>query len=605
MTFIDWIIIGVYFVFVSGIAIYYSRRAGQNTSEFFLSGRRMTWWLAGISMVATTFAADTPMAVTELVAENGIAGNWIWWNFAFGGMLTVFFFARLWRRCGIQTDVEFVEIRYSGRPAAALRGIKALYFGLLLNIVIIGWVSLAMETAIHVLWSDLTIFGQTSFSLGGITMSAALLVVSILVIAVSIFALLSGLWGVAVTDVLQFILAMAGSILMAFFVLRLPEIGGISGLKSHLPAETFQFFPTLGDAPTAAATFALSIPAFVAFIGIQWWSSWYPGSEPGGGGYSAQRMMGTASEKDATFSALLFTIAHYCIRPWPWIIVALASIVLYPDLTHSREGFIMVMRDVLPAGLLGVVFAAFLAAFMSTISTQLNWGVSYLMNDFWRRFIQTDKGERQYVLISRILTFVVALLSILLATQLESISQAWALIITASAGLGTVLILRWYWWRINAWSELIATLAPIVLVILTLLGIPVPGIQEPFPTNLFFVVGITTALWLIVTFVTKPTDSTTLSNFYTLVRPAGPGWRPIASLHPTIQSDASIKSMALQWGSGVVLVYSSLFAAGYLIFGNLLSGIVMLAIAIGSTFYLYRTFGKPQGIESVGAKKHG
>ncbi|MCY4225034.1 MAG: Na+:solute symporter [Bacteroidetes bacterium] len=590
MTLLDWIIIGVYFVIVAAIAIYYSRRAGRNTSEFFLSGRRMTWWLAGISMVATTFAADTPMAVTELVAENGIAGNWIWWNFAFGGMLTVFFFARLWRRCGIQTDVEFVEVRYSGKPAAWLRGIKAIYFGLFLNTVIIGWVSLAMETAIKVLWPDLTIFGQTSFSIGGITMSAALFVVSILVIAVSIFALLSGLWGVAVTDVMQFTLAMAGSILMAIFVLRLPEIGGISGLRSHLPPETFQFFPSLGDVSTATATFALSIPAFVAFIGIQWWSSWYPGSEPGGGGYSAQRMMGTASERDATFSALFFTVAHYCIRPWPWILVALASLVLYPDLTHSREGFIMVMRDVLPAGLLGIVFAAFLAAFMSTISTQLNWGVSYLVNDFWRRFVRTDQSERHYVLISRILTFIVAMLSILLATQLESISQAWALIITASAGLGTVLILRWYWWRINAWSELVATLAPIILVLLTLFGIPVPGIQDPFPTNLFVVVGITTVLWLVATFVTKPTDASTLAAFYTLVRPAGPGWHSLASLHPSVKPDSSLASMIYQWFAGVTLVYSSLFAVGYMILGDLWLGIAISMIAVVSTLYLRKSF---------------
>ena len=550
----------------------------------------MTWWLAGISMVATTFAADTPMAVTELVAKNGIAGNWIWWNFAFGGMLTVFFFARLWRRCGIQTDVEFVEVRYAGRPAAWLRGIKAVYFGLLLNTIIIGWVSLAMETAINVLWPELTIFGRASFSVGGLTMSAALVIVSALVILVSIFALLSGLWGVAVTDVMQFVLAMAGSVLMAVFVLRMPEIGGISGLKSHLPAETFRFFPTIGDAPGAAAAFALSIPAFVAFIGIQWWSSWYPGAEPGGGGYSAQRMMGTASERDATFSALLFTVAHYCIRPWPWILIALASLVLYPDLTHSREGFIMVMRDVLPAGVLGMVFAAFLAAFMSTISTQLNWGVSYLVNDFWRRFVRPDKSERHYVLISRVLTFIVGLLSILLATQLESISQAWELIITASAGLGTVLILRWYWWRINAWSELVATLSPIILVLLTLFGVPVPGIQESFPSNLFVVVGVTTVLWLAVTFLTKPTDQSTLEAFYTLVKPAGPGWSPIAVLHPKIRPDSTISAMIRQWGAGVVLVYTCLFSAGYLILGNILPGILMLLVAITSTIYLRWSF---------------
>ncbi|MXZ18690.1 MAG: Na+:solute symporter [Rhodothermaceae bacterium] len=590
MTPLDWTIVGLYFLIVIGIALYYSKRAGQNTSEFFLSGRRMTWWLAGISMVATTFAADTPMAVTELVAQNGIAGNWIWWNFAFGGMLTVFFFARLWRRCGIQTDVEFVEVRYTGSAAAWLRGIKAVYFGLLLNIIIIGWVSLAMETAINVLWPELTIFGHTTVSIGGLTMSAALVIVSLLVVLVSVFALLSGLWGVAVTDVMQFILAMIGSILMAIFVLRIPEVGGIAGLKSHLPAETFRFFPTIGEASGAVAAFALSIPAFVAFIGIQWWSSWYPGSEPGGGGYSAQRMMGTASERDATFSALLFTIAHYCIRPWPWIIVALASLVLYPDLTHSREGFILVMRDVLPIGVLGIVFAAFLAAFMSTISTQLNWGVSYLVNDFWRRFVNPDRSERHYVFVSRTLTFIVGLLSILLATQLESISQAWTLIITASAGLGTVLILRWYWWRINAWSELVATLAPIVMVLLTLLGVPIPGIQEPFPSNLFVVVGVTTALWLIATFLTKPTDPSTLEAFYTLVRPAGPGWRPIAALHPDIQPDATISSMARQWCAGIALVYACLFSAGYLILGNTLAGILMLLVAIASTLYLRWTF---------------
>ncbi len=590
MTFIDWTIVVLYFLVVIGIALYYSKRAGQNTSEFFLSGRRMTWWLAGISMVATTFAADTPMAVTELVAQDGIAGNWIWWNFAFGGMLTVFFFARLWRRCGIQTDVEFVEVRYTGRAAAWLRGIKAVYFGLLLNIIIIGWVSLAMETAINVLWPELTIFGHASVSIGGLTMSAALVVVSLLVVLVSIFALLSGLWGVAVTDVMQFILAMIGSILMAVFVLRLPEVGGIAGLKSQLPAETFRFFPTIGEASGAAAAFALSIPAFVAFIGIQWWSSWYPGSEPGGGGYSAQRMMGTSSERDATFSALFFTIAHYCIRPWPWIIVALASLVLYPNLAQSREGFILVMRDVLPVGVLGVVFAAFLAAFMSTISTQLNWGVSYLVNDFWRRFARPDRSEKHYVLISRILTFVVGLLSILLATQLESISQAWTLIITASAGVGTVLILRWYWWRINAWSELVATLAPILMVLLTLFGVPIPGIQEPFPSNLFVVVGVTTVLWLIVTFLTKPTDPSTLKEFYSLVRPAGPGWRPIAAQVPDLQPDSTIGSMARQWGIGVVLVYSSLFSVGYFILGNMIPGILTLLLAISAAFYLRWTF---------------
>ena len=383
---------------------------------------------------------------------------------------------------------------------------------------------------------------------------------------------------------------MAGSVLMAIFVLRVPEVGGIAGLKSQLPVETFRFFPTFGETAGAAVAFALSIPAFVAFIGIQWWSSWYPGAEPGGGGYTAQRMMGTSSEREATYSALLFTIAHYCIRPWPWIIVALASLVLYPNLVDSREGFVLVMRDVLPVGVLGMVFAAFLAAFMSTISTQLNWGVSYLVNDCWRRFVKPDSSERHYVRVGRVFTFVVGFLSILLATQLESISQAWTLILTASAGLGTVLILRWYWWRINAWSELVATLAPILLVLLTLIGVPIPGLQAPFPSNLFVVVGLTTALWLTATFLTKPTDQFTLEKFYKLVRPAGPGWTSIATLYPDIHPDASISTMIRQWAAGVVVVYACLFATGYLILGNILPGIFVLAVAVVSALYLRQTF---------------
>ena len=592
MTTLDWSIIGLYFLFASFVAVYYYRRASKNTTEFFLGGRQMPWWLAGISMVATTFAADTPLAVTELVAQNGIAGNWLWWNFAFGGMLTVFFFARMWRRCGIETDVEFVEMRYSGPAAAWLRGIKAGYFGLLLNVVIIGWVSLAMETVIRILLPDLTLFGRTSFSIGPIVISSALAVVGAIVLLVSVYALLSGLWGVAVTDVVQFVLAMGGCILMAVLVLGDPGVGGIQGLKAQLPAETFRFLPTLGGTVESAGVLALSIPAFVAFIGMQWWSSWYPGSEPGGGGYVAQRMMGTKNERGSMFSALLYTIAHYCIRPWPWILVALAALVLYPDLPDSREGFVLVMRDILPAGMLGLMVAAFLAAFMSTVSTQLNWGVSYLINDCWRRFVQPDKGERYYVGLSRLFTFLLGGLSILVATQLSSISEAWTLILTASAGLGLVLILRWYWWRINAWSELTATLVPILMVLLQLFGVPVPGLEAAFPNNLFIVVAVTTASWLLVTFLTSPTNPDSLNRFYARVRPAGPGWRPMASANPEIRPMESIGTMAKHWMAGVILVYSSLFGVGHILLGRIGPGILCVLLVAGSAGYLWQSLGR-------------
>ena len=589
MTPFDWSLVGLYFVFVTGIAIYYARRAGRSMNAFFLGNRAMPWWLAGTSMVATTFAADTPLAVTELVAENGIAGNWLWWNLALGGMLTAFFFAELWRRSGIRTDVELVEVRYTGRPAAWLRGIKAVYFGLLLNIVIIGWVSLAMETVIGVLFPELTLFGRQSFTIGGVTVSAAMVVVSALVILVAVYALLSGLWGVVVTDTVQFILAMGGCIIMAVFVLREPAIGGLAGLKSQLPADTLRFLPSLGSAATTTGALVLTIPAFVAFIGVQWWSSWYPGSEPGGGGYVAQRMMGTRSERDSLFSVLLYTVAHYCLRPWPWIMVALCALVLYPDLTDSRVGFVLVMRDVLPSGLLGLVFAAFLAAFMSTVSTQLNWGVSYLINDGWRRFVQRDLSERQYVRLSRVFTLVVGLLSVGVATQLDSISGAWELILTASAGLGVVLILRWYWWRINAWSELVATLVPILMVVLSLAGVPIPWLEVEFPSNLFGVTAVTAVCWLAATYLTRPTDHGTLAAFYDKVRPAGPGWRPVAARIEGVKPDGTLRGMALRWAAGVIAVYASLFAIGHMLLSGPWPAVGCAALALGAATYLWHS----------------
>ena len=593
---LDWALVALYFAFSFGIAIYYYRRAGRNTSEFFLSGRNMPWWLAGTSMVATTFAADTPLAVTELVAQNGIAGNWLWWNMAFGNMLTVFFFAKLWRRSHVLTDVELVEKRYHGSPAAALRGLKAVFFGLLMNCLIIGWVSLAMETVLDVLFPDLTLFGQSAFSVLGIEMSAALILVALLVLVVAVYSLLSGLWGVTVTDAFQFVIAIVGCLILAIYVLDRPEVGGLSGLRAKLPDTTFNLLPTLGDAASAAGVLVLTPLAFLAYVGVQWWSSWYPGSEPGGGGYAAQRMMSAKDEKNALYASLWFTVAHFCLRPWPWIIVALASLVLYPDLETPREGFVMAIRDVLPSGLRGLMFAAFLAAFMSTISTQLNWGTSYLVNDLWRRFVAKDRDERYYVFTSRWMTFALALVGVLITTQIESISQAWGLILSASAGLGVVLILRWYWWRINAWSELAATVAPIVLTVGMLVavaaGAELPPFLTEFPANLFAITAFTVAVTLVATFATRPTPHERLTEFYRDVHPGGPGWARFAAENPDVPQTESLRHLAVNWLVGVVLVYSILFGTGYLLFGKPVSGFVCLALAAVAGIFLSRNIGK-------------
>ena len=374
LTTLDWTIIVAYFVVSAAIGIGLSGRGGRSVSDYFLSGRRLPWWLAGTSMVATTFAADTPLAVAGLVARNGIAGNWIWWSAAFGSMLTVFFFARLWRRAGILTDVEFAELRYTGRPAAILRGFRALYLGLPINCVIMGWVNLAMAKILSV-------------TLGWDQLTAVLISLAI----TGVYSALSGLWGVVVTDFVQFAFAMIGTTALAWFALQLPEIGGLSGLVARVPPGTLEFVPSFSNDVTAGATLvALPLASFFTYVAVQWWSSWYPGQEPGGGGYIAQRMMSAKDERHSLFATLWFTVAHYCVRPWPWIIVGLVSMVLYPTITDTEAGYAMVIRDHLPEGWRGLLLGAFFAAYMSTISSQLNWGTSYIVNDFYRRFLKTD-----------------------------------------------------------------------------------------------------------------------------------------------------------------------------------------------------------------------
>jgi SSS family solute:Na+ symporter len=570
MSTFDWTIIVLYFVFSAGIGIYYSKRAGKNVNEYFLSGRNLPWWIAGTSMVATTFAADTPLAVTELVAKNGIAGNWLWWNFVFGGMLTVFFFARLWRRAQIVTDVEFVEIRYSGKPAAFLRGFRALYLGLFINAVIIGWVNLAMAAILEGMF--------------GIPHGQVMLYVAGAMIITAIYSAMSGLWGVAITDVFQFILAMAGCIVLAFVVLGLPQIGGVSGLVEKLPDWTIRFLPVIGESGGGeSGVLALSVSAFLTFIGVQWWTSWYPGAEPGGGGYIAQRMMSAKDEKHSLLATLWFTIAHYCIRPWPWIIVGLCSLVLYPGLgpEEKRLGYVFAMRDYLPVGLKGVLVASFFAAYMSTVATQLNWGTSYFINDFYRRFIVKNKEEKHYVTISRYATGMMMILALGVTFIINTISGAWTFIIEAGAGLGLVLILRWYWWRISAWSEIAAMIAPFFAY-----GYVKYFTDIKFPESLLLITGFTTVVWLVVTYFTKPTDEITLKKFFERIRPGG-WWGPVARLVPQVQQEKGYITLVVDWLAGIVLVYFTLFGIGKLILGDYLSAVIFFAVAVAAMSILY------------------
>ncbi len=574
----DILLIASYFAVSLFIAFYFSKKAGKNPEEFFLSGRKLPWWIAGTTMVATTFAADTPLAVTELVAEKGISGNWLWWNMVAGNVLTVFFFARLWRRAEILTDVEFIELRYSGKAAAFLRGFKALYLGIFMNVIIMGWVNVALAEILKIIFN--------------IPESRIFPYIFAAMILVGIYSAVSGLWGIAFTDMFQFTIAMAGCIVLAVVVLDLPEIGGIAGLRSKLSGEVFLFFPKVGLSLKNAAggVMALSFSAFTAHLFIQWWSSWYPGAEPGGGGYVAQRMMSAKDERHSLLATLWFTIAHYALRPWPWIIVALCSLVLYPDLAQGdkKAGFILAMKDHLPAGLLGLLVAAFLAAYMSTISTHLNWGTSYIINDFYRRFIRNDGSDRHYVRVSRIVTLIMVLLSSLLVLVINSISGAWAFIIECGAGLGLVLILRWFWWRINAWSEITAMVVPFIGFTLSkyLLGIK-------FPESLFFIVALTTVSWITVTFITPPVEREKLVSFYKRVYPGGPGWKAVKDhTGESMVREEPISRLLLNWILGIFLVYMSLFSIGYIVLGEYTPGLPLLAGALITFVLLNRRLGK-------------
>ncbi len=593
----DWIIIASFFLIAIGIGLYMRKRAGKSTSDFFLTGRNLPWYVAGTSMVATTFAADTPLAVTELVAERGIAGNWLWWNMLFGGMLTVFFFARLWRRAGIMTDAEFVSIRYSGRAARFLRGFRAVYIGVFMNAVVMAWVNLAMVKILKVMFPALTVFGLSQVSILGLSLSSHLLAVGMLMAFVALYSALSGLWGVSITDTFQFIVAMVGSIILA--IIALNHVGGVSGLTEKLSdvGWVFDFFPVIGGedpGPHAAGLLKMSVVALVAYLGVQWWASWYPGAEPGGGGYVAQRMMSARDEKHSLLATLWFQVAHFAVRPWPWIVVALVALVLYPEESDKGATYVMVIRDLLPSGLLGLLLAAFFAAYMSTMASQTVWGTSYIVNDLYRPFVKPGASEAYYVKVSRITTVLLMVFSLLITTQFDRISDAWRFILACSGGIGLVLLLRWFWWRINAWTEIAAMLAPYVVY-----PILVFHYRLEYELTLIIIVAWSTLVWLLVTFGTKPTEEKTLRSFYARVHPGGPGWRRIAAGLPEVTGDKGYRALFVSYVCGCIMVLFSLFGTGKLIFGQHLQAGAYFFIAILAAGIIYYNLSRT-GWDKVG-----
>ena len=569
---LDYIIIAVFIVVIVGIGVGFSKQAGKDISNFFVGGRNLPWYIAGTSMVATTFAADTPLAVTELVAQGGIAGNWLWWNMLAGGMLTTFFFARYWRRAQVITDVELIGLRYSGKAARFLRGFRAIYLGLFMNALIIGWVNVALMALLQVFFNipENELLWWVALSMG----------------VVVIYSGMSGLLGVAFTDVIQFIVAMVGTIALAYIVLDAPEVGGIAGLKAKLPSWALDFFPKVGAASNTnettdfAGTLTLSLGSFLAYTTVQWWASWYPGSEPGGGGYVVQRMSSARTEKDSIYATLFFQVAHYCLRPWPWIIVALCALVLYPELSpeDKKLGYVMAMKDFLPDGLKGLLLVAFFSAYMSTISTQLNWATSYLINDVYKEFINPKAGNKDLVRASRLGTLLLMLIALFATSQITSIAGVWRFIIECGAGLGLVLILRWYWWRINAWSEISATIAPFIAY-----GFARFYFNWEFPDSFFFTVGFTTIVWLATTYLTRPTDSAKLQSFYDLIKPDG-NWKPFRD--PDQPHKSNVGKLLICWISAITLAYSALFMTGSMIFGFWMEAAIYAGVLIVSLIVL-------------------
>ncbi|WP_339874794.1 sodium:solute symporter family protein [uncultured Algoriphagus sp.] len=587
VTSIDWAIIAAFFVISLLIGLYTSKQAGSSAKEFFLSGRNMPWWLLGVSMVATTFSADTPNLVTDIVRKNGVAGNWAWWAFLLTGMLTVFVYAKLWRRSEVTTDLEFYELRYSGKGAAFLRAFRAIYLGVFFNVVIMATVSLA---AIKI--------GGVML---GLTPIQTLLIASIVTV---VYSSLGGLKGVLLTDFFQFFIAMIGSFGAAYYILDLPQIGSLDNLLTHENvAGKLDFLPDFSN-PNAY------IPLFLMPIAIQWWATWYPGAEPGGGGYIAQRMLSAKDEKNAIGATLFFNIAHYAMRPWPWILIALASLIIFPNISDLQTAFPNIpvdklgddlaysaMLTFLPTGLIGIVLASLIAAVMSTLSTHLNWGSSYIVNDFYLRFMKPEASDKELVAVGRISTVLLMVLSAVLALALSSALDAFNILLQIGAGTGLIFILRWFWWRINAYTEISAmAISFVVAIFFEVINPKVNWIMIPENQaylKLIYSVSITTIGWLIVTFVTAPEKDEVLLSFYRKVKPASFGWKKVLDRYPGEkqvigQLPKEIGLMMI----GSVMVYAALFSTGFFIYGNMLAGFIAGAIAVVGGIIIFSSWKK-------------
>ena len=585
LTTFDKIIIFFFFFLVLAIGFAVSKKSSQSSSEYFLSGRTMPWWLLGLSMVATTFSTDTPNLVTDIVRQNGVSGNWVWWIFLLTGLLTVFVYAKLWRRSGVSTDMEFYDLRYSGAAGRFLRGFRSIYLGIIFNVLAMAGVTLA-AIKIGAIMLDISAI-ETVLYAGGVTL---------------IFSAVGGFRGVVYTDFILFFTAMAGAIGAAYYLINLPEVGGVTGiLNNDLVSSKVSMFPDLSDKELLWTL--LIIP-----LAVQWWSSWYPGAEPGGGGYIAQRMLAAKNENHSLGATLFFNIMHYALRPWPWILVALASLIIFPDLDAIRETFPNVdegkighdlaypaMLTLLPSGLLGLVLASLVSAYMSTISTHLNWGSSYVVNDFYKALIKDDGDERALVNVGRISVICLMIVSSIVALLLNNALQLFQIILMFGAGTGSIFILRWFWWRINAWSEIAAMICSGVVSILfefTPIGSMI--FSEDFIQPYFkfpMVVLITTFVWVVVTFMTKPDDDETLVKFYKKTKPGGPGWKRIKDLAKLSESENNSEWIVprgiLCMILGCFAIYSALFSTGYFIYGEITSGIIFLTTTIIFSFILF------------------
>ncbi len=586
LTSFDKIIIFFFFFLVLAIGFAVSRKSSQSSSEYFLSGRTMPWWLLGLSMVATTFSTDTPNLVTDIVRQNGVSGNWVWWIFLLTGLLTVFVYAKLWRRSGVNTDMEFYDLRYSGTAGKFLRGFRSIYLGIIFNVLAMAGVTLA-AIKIGAIMLDISAI-ETVLYAGGVTL---------------VFSAVGGFRGVVYTDFILFFTAMTGSIGAAYYLINLPDVGGITGiLTNEVVSSSVSIFPDLSDKELLWTL--LIIP-----LAVQWWSSWYPGAEPGGGGYIAQRMLAAKNENHSLGATLFFNIMHYSLRPWPWILVALASLIIFPDLDSIRETFPNVGEDkighdlaypamltLLPSGLLGLVLASLVSAYMSTISTHLNWGSSYVVNDFYKSLIGKDASERKLVNVGRISVVFLMIISSLIALVLNNALQLFQIILMFGAGTGSIFILRWFWWRINAWSEIAAMICSgIVSVLFEFSPIGDLIFNENFIQPYFkfpLVVLITTFVWITVTFMTKPDDDETLIKFYEKTNPGGPGWKRIKNISK-LRSKSEEKEWIVPRGIlcmilGCFAIYSALFSTGYFIYGELSNGFIFLISTIIFSFILFK-----------------